>query len=125
MMNSIGKKSWAISGGHIPLKSTGDEPEFTSHDRISILNTGSTDAQLKLMVYYEDQDPIGPYSIIVKARRVCKIHLNELINPLPIPLNKPFACLIDSDVPIVIQFLRMNTSSDRASITGTIAFSSD
>ena len=125
MSKAIGKRTWAISGGDIPLVSSGPEPAFTSHDKISILNTDDSDAHLELMVYYQDCEPAGPYKITVKGRRTCKIWFNDLIDPLPVPLNKPFACVVTADIPVVIQFSRMDTSSAHKAITGTIAYSCD
>lgn len=122
MNKPIGKKTWAISGGHIPLNSTGPEPAFTSHDKMSILNTNTADARLKLMIFFEDKAPEGPYKITVKGRRTCKIWFNDLIDPLPIPLNKPFGCVITSNIPVVIQFSRMDTSSANIALAGTMAF---
>ena len=124
-MDPIGKRLWAIAGGNIPLETNGIEPAFTSRDTISILNVNDRDARLKLSVYFENEEPIEPYHIVVKAERVCRIWFNDLIDPLPLNLNKPFSCVIRSDIPVVVQFSRMDTSSASTAITGTIAFDSD
>lgn len=85
----------------------------------------NVDAHLKLMVYYEDQEPAGPYKITVKGCRTYKVWFNDLIDPFPVPLDRPFACVITADIPVVIQFSRMDTSSANKAITGTMAYSSD
>jgi hypothetical protein len=110
-MKAIGKKTWAFAAGHIPLVSTGIEPHFSSHDKISILNTSEEEAEVHIAVLYDDGDPIGDYSVAVKSRRVRKIRFNDLIDPLPVPLDKPYGFILKSSVRVVVQFNRMDTSS--------------
>jgi hypothetical protein len=111
MGEPIGKKVWAFAGGHIPLISTGKEPEFTSYDKISVLNTSAKDAEVKITIFYENDEPVKDHAIKIKARRVRKIRFNDLIDPRPIPLDKPFSFVLVSDVEVIIQFSRMDTSS--------------
>jgi hypothetical protein len=121
-MDEAGKKQWAFAAGNIPLQSSGIEPEFTSHDKIAILNTTRNDATIKLLIYYENDSPVGEHEITVKARRVRKIRFNDLINPLPIPLATPFGFVLESDEPVVVQFSRMNTSAASLAEVNATAF---
>ena len=107
----IGHKEWAFSAGHIPLRSTGKEPAFTSHDKISVLNTSDSEAEIRITVFYEDKSPVKDHSITIPPRRVRKIKFNDLIDPLPIPLDEPFGFVVQSNIPVIVQFSRMNTSS--------------
>lgn len=118
----IGKNSWIIPGGHIPMGSIGHEPEFTSHDKISILNTNLQEAQIQLIIFYEDAEPAGPYTCSVGGQRIRKIRINDLIDPLPVFLDRPYSLLIKADLPVVVQFMRQSTESDRHTITGSLAF---
>jgi hypothetical protein len=120
---AIGKKTWAVSGGFIPFNSTGDEPAFTSRDWISILNTTNKEAVINLSIYYDDGDPVHDYEYKIGSQRLKKIRFNDLINPLPLPLEKPFGCVIKSSCKVVVQFSRMDTSSGRHAAMGTIAYS--
>ena len=120
---AIGKKTWVAPGGFIPFNSTGDEPAFTSRDWISVLNTTDKVAAIKLIIYYQDADPVGEYEYKINPRRLKKIRFNDLIDPLPVPLEKAFGCLIKSSRSVVVQFSRMDTSSRNHSITGTIGYS--
>jgi hypothetical protein len=117
-----GKRIWAIPAGNIPVESHGHEPEFVSHDRISVLNMNEQDAKLEITIYYEDQEPVGPYPLKVQGQRVRKVRFNDLINPQAIPLGKNYSAVIKSDQPIVVQFTRQDTSTDNRAITGTISF---
>lgn len=108
---ALGKKTWAFAAGHIPLTSTGHEPMFTSHDKIAVLNTSNQDADITIGIYYEDGEPVKDYAVGVKARRMRKIRFNDLIDPLPLPLDKPFGFVIQSSIAVVVQFSRMDTRS--------------
>lgn len=111
--DGIGKKLWAFSAGHIPLDSTGKEPEFTSHDKIAVLNTSGRTAEISITIFYEDREPVKVRPIKVQGSRVRKIRFNDLIDPVPVPLDKSFAVTVTSDVNVIIQFSRMDTSSTR------------
>jgi hypothetical protein len=124
-MSDPGRKTWAIAGGRIPFGSTGDEPEFTSRDELSILNAGQGDAQVKLTIFYADRDPAGPYSICVAAQRVRVIRFNDLIDPRPLPLGVPYAALIESDRNIVVQFMRQDTRQAENALFALMAFPLD
>jgi hypothetical protein len=114
MTELAGRKVWAFAAGHIPLHSTGKEPEFTSHDKISVLNLSPEDAEVRITIFYEHHEALTHRAIKIPARRVKKIRFNDLIDPLPIPLDKPFAFLIVSDLEVIVQFSRMDTSSEQA-----------
>jgi hypothetical protein len=124
-MSRIGKKSWAIAGGHIPLRSTGPEPEFTSFDAICVLNAMEQSAAIELTIFYGDRDPCGPYAVSVAARRVRHIRINDLIDPLAVPLDEPYAILLESDVPVVVQFTRQDTRQAENAVMGLMAFPID
>lgn len=122
MPTGIGRKVWVVPGGHIPLQSTGHEPEFTSYDKISLLNTNAGQAQVQLTLYYADQEPQQGYSCQVPGRRVRKIRINDLIDPLPVSLDRPYALVIRSDLPLVVQFSRQSTASACHALASTIAY---
>lgn len=105
----LGSRIWVLPGGRIPFPSHGDEPEFTSADELCILNAGDEAAELRVTIYYADQEPVGPYRIAVGARRVRHIRFNDLIDPEAIRLGRPFGCVAESQVPVVMQLTRQDT----------------
>jgi hypothetical protein len=119
----IGKKIWAIAEGYIPGWSNGPAPEMTSHEAICILNTGDSDARIKLTIYYSDKDPVGPYKIIVGSKRTKHIRLNNLNDPHSIPLGTDYAIVVISDVPVVVQHTRLDSRQDANALLSTIAYS--
>jgi hypothetical protein len=124
-MKTLGRTAWAISGGHIPLAGNGEEPEMISHDKLCILNTGGSDAHIEITLFYTDREPVGPYRLKVPARRTRHVRFNDLIDPEAIPLDTDFASTIFSDVPIVVQFSRLDSGQAENAMLGTMAFPVD
>ena len=118
MMRTIGAKVWAIPGGHVPLRSSGEEPRHTSRDELCVLNAGHVDVSLQLTIYYEDREPVGPYPLKVPAQRVRHVRFNDLIDPLPIPLGLPYAFVMRSTMPVIVQFSRAITA--QAELSGIV-----
>ena len=123
MIRTIGAKVWAIAGGHVPLRSSGEEPRHTSRDELCVLNVGHVDVSLQLTIYYEDREPVGPYPLEVPAQRVRHVRFNDLIDPQALPLDTPYAALVVADHPVVVQFTRHDTSQSANAIATTLAFS--
>jgi hypothetical protein len=99
----IGRKNWAIAEGYIPGWSNGPEPAMTSHETVCLLNASDDDANVEIMIYFADREPIGPYRVTVPARRTRHVRFNELNDPEPIPKERDYASVIQSDIPIVTQ----------------------
>lgn len=118
----IGHRRWAIAEGYIPGWSHGPEPAFTSHETLCVLNAGDRDARLEIVVYYEDREPVGPYRVTVPARRTLHLRFNALVDPEPIPTETPFASVISSDVPIVVQHTRLDSRQAENALMTTIAY---
>lgn len=111
-----GKHIWTFAAGHIPLHSTGREPEFTSHDKIAVMNVSDSQAEIVLRIFYQERDPVQFKKILVEPKRVRKVRFNDLIDPIPLPLDVPFAFVLISNTPVIVQFSRMNT--ERPALAG-------
>ena len=120
---SLGHKRWVIPGGNIPHSSRDLVPEMAGHETACLLNTSDQDAHVEITVYYTDAEPVGPYKILVPSRRTKHISFNDLTDPAPIPRATDFASVIESDVPVVVQYTRMDSRpakkrpDDRRSLT--------
>lgn len=119
----IGHRVWVVPGGHIPFPSHGLEPEFTSFDQLCLLNCTDRPAATETTIFYDDQEPTGPYRIVVPARRIRHVRFNDLIDPEAIQLGRPFGAVLRSTEPVVVQFLRQDTRLPGVvALTGTMAF---
>jgi hypothetical protein len=106
----VGAKMWVLAGGHIPTESHGPEPARTSREELALLNTTSQDAAVVVTVFYADREPVGPYRLQIAARRRRTVRINDLVDPLPVPLGVDYGLVVSSTVPIVVQALRIDTS---------------
>jgi hypothetical protein len=118
----LGHRRWAIADCYIPGGSHGPAPEMTSHETACLLNTSAKDAQVSFTIYYADRDPVGPYRVTVAARRTRHVRFNDLTDPEPIPRATDFACVIESDQPIVVQHTRLDSRQAENALMTTIAF---
>lgn len=122
-MEHIGKKIWAIADCHIPGRSNGPEPEMTSHETFCFLNLSKAPANVKIMMYFSNRNPVGPYWLEIPAERTLHIRLNLLKDPEPIPRDTDFAALVESDIPIVLQQTRLDSRQSENALFSTVPFS--
>lgn len=119
----VGRKMWAIAEGHIPAESHGREPAMLSHETACLLNAGDSDADVRILIYFADREPCGPYRIVVPARRTIHVRFNDLTDPEPIPRDTDYSSVIQSDVPIVVQHTRLDSTQADEALLSTIAYS--
>lgn len=119
----IGKKVWAIAEGYIPPESHGHIPEMESHETVCMLNSSSETAHVKLMIYFSDRDPLGPFKIDIPPMRTKHLRFNNLKDPGIIPKGTDFSSTIVSDIPIVVQHTRLDSRQAENALLSTIAYS--
>ena len=76
-------------------------------------------------MYFEDRDPVGPYVLKLDARRTKHLRFNDLSDPEPVPLDTPYASVIEADGPIVVQHTRLDSRQAENALMTTIAFPAD
>ncbi|MEX2594611.1 MAG: sensory rhodopsin transducer [Anditalea sp.] len=119
----LGKTHWAIPEGYIPSKSNGPKPAMESHDSVCILNTSDKEATVEIFIYFEDRDPVGPYKVTVPPKRTTHVRYNELNHPEEIPRDTDYAGVLIADVPIVVQYTRLDSRQSENALLSTIAYS--
>ena len=117
-----GHKVWAIAEGYIPKDSTGPKPQMISHETACILNAGTKDAHVSFTIFFSDKEPVGPYRITVPARRTKHVRFNDLNDPMPVPKDTDYACVIESDEPIIVQHTRLDSRQAENALMTTMAF---
>ncbi len=118
---TVGHRTWAIPEGYIPGRSSGAD-DMQSHETVCLLNAGDRDASVQLTVYFADREPVGPYRLLVPARRTLHQWLNELDEPEPIPTDTDYAMVLRSDVPVVVQHTRLDSRQAENALLSTVAF---
>jgi hypothetical protein len=124
-VTEIGRTTWVIADGWIPGRSTGPEPEMTSHESACMLNASDRDAHVLITLYFSDREPVGPYRVVVPARRAFHQRFNDLDDPEPVPLATDFCAVIRSDVPIVVQQTRLDSRQSANALFSTIAYGAE
>ena len=124
-MPALGRTTWVIADGYIPETSTGPEPDMLSHETASILNTGDTDANVRITLFFSDREPVGPYEVVVGARRTEHQRFNDLSSPQEVPLGTDYAAVIESDQPVVVWHTRLDTRQAANSLALTAAWPAD
>ena len=122
-MDRIGHTRWVIPEGWIPAWSHGPAPALTSHEAACILNANDADAHIAITVYFEDREPVGPFELVVEARRTRHVRFNELGGEA-IPRATPYSSVIVSDEPVVVQHTRLDSRSRRLGLLSTLAYPS-
>jgi hypothetical protein len=121
MHNSIGHKIWAFADGYIQPISIG---EAESHDGLCVLNSGNDNAHLNITIYFFDREPMQNISAVCYARRTNHIRLDKLKNDKEeyFPVGVPYSLIVESDVPVLIQHTRVDTSQNAMALMTTIGY---
>ena len=107
----------------LPAYENGPEPEFTSHEIACILSTSNQKAEVEITIFISDKDPVGPYKVSVEAQRTKDVRFNDLEDPEPVPKGTDYASVIESNVPIVVQYTILDSRQAENALLTTIAYS--
>jgi hypothetical protein len=121
-MPEIGHRRWAIAEGYIPSGSASQDHALVSHEACCLLNAGAKDAEIEIMLYFTDRDPVGPYKVTLGARRTLHLRFNDLKHPAPVPRDTSYASVIESNVPIVVQHTRLDSRHPNIALLSTIGY---
>lgn len=117
---TIGATHWIIPDGFIPPNSSGNQE---SHESICVLNREQQDAHLSITIYFEDRPPIEAISYTVSARRTRHIRTASLSwDGHSIPVNVPYAIEVESDLPIIVQYSRLDSTQAELALMSTMAY---
>lgn len=119
----VGRRTWAIAEGYIPGSSADESRELVSHETACMLNATDQDANVSIMLYFADREPVGPYQVVVPARRTLHLRFNDLTEPEPVPRDTDYSSVIQSDVPIVVQHTRLDSRHPNIALLSTMGFS--
>ena len=124
-MGKSGAKVWYFPDGYLPEK-TGAGP-MEAHEALMLLNATATSANVKLDFYFEDKDPVKDVPVFIGAERVRTLRLDhpEDIGGLRIPPLTQYSIRVRSDVDIVAQFGRLDTTQVNMAYYGSMGYCAD
>jgi len=118
-----GAKVWLIPDGYMATPPNDGKP-YQSHEAICVMNTGKEDAHLLIDFYFENRPPITDVPVTVMGERTFHIRLDkpEHLNSVVLPRDVPYAMRVRSDVPVVVQHSRLDTTQSNMALMTTIAY---
>ncbi len=118
----LGKNTWVIPDGFLPVQSTGEQ---VSHEAVCVLNLMKEEARIRLIFYFEDRGPFEGFEVTCAGHRTKHIRLDKIVSEAGqhLPRGVPYAIQIESDVPIVVQHTRLDSSQEALALFTTMAYS--
>jgi hypothetical protein len=114
-----GRRRWYVPDAFLPDASS---HEVESHECACILNPGGEDARVTLCFFFESDEPVGPHAFVVRARRSLHLRLTGELSGFILPRGVPFGYVVESDLPIIVQHSRLDTSLGAYTFGTTMAY---
>ena len=117
-----GKTVWLLPDCYYPADST--EGPYVSHEAVCVLNATENEAHIHMTLFFEDDEPVDDFYAVCGARRTNHIRLDSLKSAggRSIPKGRGYAMLLESNVPIVCQYSRVDTTQERLGLATTIPY---
>ncbi|SFQ34898.1 sensory rhodopsin transducer [Caldicoprobacter faecalis] len=117
-----GAKVWYIPDCYYP--SISSPGHYVSHEAVCVLNPGKQDAHITLTLYFEDREPMRGFQAVCKAERTNHIRLDKIkdANGNVVPQGVPYAIMVESDQPIIVQYSRLDTTQAEMALMTTMAY---
>ncbi|MBQ9760696.1 MAG: hypothetical protein IJW16_05050 [Clostridia bacterium] len=116
-----GKNVWLVPDGYM---SDTEKGGLVSHEAICVLNLSGKDASIDITLYFEDSEPMRGIHAVCRHERANHIRLDKVVTEdgRKIPKNTPYAVLVESDRPVVVQASRLDVSQPEYALMTTIAY---
>ena len=120
-MKAYGKKTWLIPDTYLNSISKNSQ---ISHESVCVLNTSDSDAKINLTLFFEDREKLGGFESFCGAGRTHHIRLDRIRSKSgsPIPRDVPYAILLESDIEVVVQYTRLDTSAAEMALMTTMGY---
>ncbi len=120
MLDGIGRKVWIFPDADLPPP--GDFP-LKGHESVIVLNMGTEEAQVVMTLYFSDRPPVKTPRLAVGPEKVrCfRMDLKDDIG-LVVPLETQYAIRVDSSVPVVAQYGRLDSRQANLAYYTTLGY---
>lgn len=117
-----GKKVWFFPDGERPPQG---ESEMKGHESIVILNPNGENATVRITIYFDDRAPIQNIFVAVDAERVRCLRTDEPkdFGEHTLPIGIQYALKLESDVPIIAQYGRLDNRQANLAFYTTMGWS--
>ncbi|MEG1812802.1 MAG: sensory rhodopsin transducer [Clostridia bacterium] len=119
-----GKKVWFFPDGDRPPFG---ESALKGHESIVILNPNQQDANAAITLYFTGDEPIRDIPVPVGAERVrcVQTHNADDFGGHVLPLCTQYAIKVESDVPVVVQYGRLDPRQVNLAYYTTMGYPED
>ena len=116
-----GKKYWVIPDCELPEEGEG---QLKGHESVIVLNKGKKPADIRVTLYYTDSDKVDGISWYVAAERVRCFRMNAVTDMcgVRIPYNTQYAMRLISNVPVVVQYGRLDNRQSNLAYYTTLGY---
>jgi hypothetical protein len=123
MPDRPGSTTWYMPDTYLPEPVPADGP-YVGHEAICVLNVTDRDAALLLNFCFEDRPPVKDVAVTVPAERTRHLRLDkpEQIGGFRVPVGVPYAIRVRSDVPVIVQYSRLDTTQTQCTLMTTMAY---
>ncbi|MDD6307873.1 MAG: sensory rhodopsin transducer [Clostridia bacterium] len=117
-----GKKLWVYPDLEMPPK--GDFP-LIGHESVIILNMNDAPANIRMTLYFDNKEPVRDIPLVVEANRVrcLRTYNPDDFGGFEIPGETQYALRIESDVPVVCQYGRLDTRQQNMAFYTVMGYS--
>jgi hypothetical protein len=117
-----GAKNWYFPDGFLP-EEKGSGP-LEAHEALMILNVGTNDAHVLIDLFFEGTAAIKGIKTTVQSERVKTLRLDnpKHMGGFEIPALTQYAIAVRSDVEVIVQFGRLDTTQTNLAYYGTMGF---
>ena len=113
-------QEWIVPDCWLPP--AGGSGDMVNHESLMILNTGDADAEILIDLYFEDREPVSGLKHVVGARRVRAIRLDQEADlGFAVPRATQYALRVRSNVPVTVQYGRMDVRQENLAYYCTMA----
>lgn len=130
MSEALGKKVWAFPDAFLPAKGhaykTSSHGDQFGHESLCIINYDQNTANIVLDFLYEDQDPIENYTFNMQGKRSIHLRIDDIeVNGQKLPREKPYSIVLKSNINVVAQLSRLDTTSEHNAFMTAMGWGSD
>lgn len=124
-MAGEGKRIWIFPDGDLPPAGEPGLP-IEGHESLIVLNTGNTEAQIDIDVFFPDREPEAGLKVSVPARRVRCFRLDQPLGDrgFQIPFGQ-YSLRLQSNVPVVAQIGRADVRQPNLAYYTVMGYSTD
>ena len=128
MSETLGKKIWAFPDAFLPAKGhpykTSNHGDQFGHESLCIINYDQNPANIVLDFLYED--PIENYIFTMHGKRSIHLRIDDIeINGQRLPREKPYSIVLKSNINVVAQLSRLDTTSEHNAFMTAMGWGSD